>query len=140
MSQYLDLRGLEIGEALPPLVNPPLSKRQFVRYAGASGGFNPIHTDDAAAVKSGLRGVIAQGPLIMGLAGKAVCQWVPKRQLKRFKVRFMGMSFPGDVITVSARVAEKSETGDGLKICCDITAADQKGEVKLAGVFEALQS
>ncbi len=140
MHEYVDFRKLKIGEDLPSLVNPPLSKLQFVRYAGASGDFNPIHTDDAAAIRSGLTGVIAQGPLIMGLAGKAVCRWVPKRQLKRFQARFLGMSFPGDIITVSARVAEHLETDDGLKIRCAITARDQNEEVKLAGLFEVLQS
>ena len=140
MNQYVDFRKLKVGEALPTLVNPPLTKLQLVRYAGAAGDFNPIHTDDTAAKKSGLRNVIAQGPLIMGFAGKAVCQWVPKRQLKRFKVRFMGMSFPGDIITVSARVAENFETHDGLKIRCDITARDQNEEVKLTGLFVVLQS
>lgn len=139
MNQYVDFRKLKVGEGLPNRVNPPLTKLQLVRYAGASGDFNPIHTDDAAAKISGLRGVIAQGPLIMGFAGKAVCQWVPKRQLKRVKVRFMGMSFPGDIITVSARVAEKFDTCDGLKIRCDITARDQNEETKLAGLFEVLQ-
>ncbi len=138
IKRYVDFDSLKVGEDLPTLVNPALTKIQLVRYAGASGDFNPIHTDDAAAEHSGLRGVIAQGLLIMGLAGKAVGQWVPKRRLKRFSVRFMGMSFPGDVITVNARVGEKSETPDGLKIRCDIKAIDQNDEIKLTGLFEVL--
>jgi acyl dehydratase len=138
MEPYIDLNELEVGESLPSLTKAPMTKVQLVRYAGASGDFNAIHTDDTEAQKSGLKGVIAQGPLIMGFAGQAIARWIPKRDLKRFKVRFMGMSYPGDVITVKASVAEKTKTNHGLKVLCNILAQDQHGEIKLSGQFEVL--
>ena len=138
MERYIDLNELEVGESLPSLTNAPITKVQLVRYAGASGDFNPIHTDDSEAQKSGLKGVIAQGPLIMGFAGKAIARWIPKRDLKRFKVRFMGMSYPGDVITVNATIVEKTKTTQGVRVLCNILAQDQHEEIKLSGQFEVL--
>jgi acyl dehydratase len=139
MYHYLDFHKLKVGSALPALTKDPVTKVQLVRYAGASGDFNPLHTDDAVAKKSGLKGVIAQGPLVMGFVGQAIAGWVQKRDLKRFKVRFMGMTFPGDVITVSAVVKEKEEVEDGLRALCETAATDQNGETKVSGEFEVLQ-
>lgn len=140
MTQYVDIKKSKIGNTFPEITYPPVTKIQLVRYAGASGDFNPIHTDDEAAHRSGLKGVIAQGPMVMGFLGQAIVRWVPKRTLKKFKVRFMGMTFPGDIITVSATVAEKLETKKEIKIICDTVAKDQNGEIKISGSFEAAES
>jgi len=129
---------MEVGDLLPTFEKPPVTKIQLVRYAGASGDFNPLHTDDAVAQKAGLKGVIAQGSLIMGFVGQAITRWVSKRYLKRFQVRFKGMTFPGDIISVSASVTEKVEEGENLRILCHTEAKDQKGEIKLTGQFEVL--
>ena len=137
MNGYCDFNTLEVGDSLPSLKKEPVTRTQLVRYAGASGDFNPIHTDDEAARNAGLKGVIAHGPLIMGFMGQAIARWVPKRNLKRFKVRFMGMTFPGDVITISATVAEKTKTGEGIKVICSAVAKDQNDEIKISGQFEA---
>ena len=84
MGQYVDFSRLDVGDSLPLLTKDPITKVQLVRYAGASGDFNPLHTDDAVAQKSGLKGVIAQGPLVMGFVGQAIAQWAEKKNLKRF--------------------------------------------------------
>ena len=138
MASYIDLSEMEVGDMLPAVVKDPVTKVQLVRYAGASGDFNPLHTDDAAARKAGLKGVIAQGLLIMGFVGQAITRWVSGRDLKRLQVRFKGMTFPGDTISVSATVAEKSVEGENLRILCHTEAKDQKGEIKLSGQFEVL--
>ena len=88
MGSYINFNQVQIGDALPTIKKEPVTKTQLVRYAGASGDFNPLHTDDAAAQKAGLKGVIAQGPLIMGFVGQAIARWVSKRCLERFQVRF----------------------------------------------------
>jgi len=102
MTHYIDFDSLQIGDALPALTKDPITKVQLVRYAGASGDFNPLHTDDQVALAAGMKGVIAQGILIMGFMGQAISGWVQLRHLKRFKVRFKGVTYPGDVITVKA--------------------------------------
>ena len=138
MAPYVNFSEMEVGDMLPTFVKEPVTKVQLVRYAGASGDFNPLHTDDAVAQKAGLKGVIAQGLLIMGFVGQAITRWVSKRDLKRFQVRFKGMTFPGDTISVSATVAEKTTEGESLRILCNTEAKDQKGEIKLTGQFEVL--
>ena len=140
MEQYIDFNQLKVGDSLPALTKDPISKVQLVRYAGASGDFNPLHTDDSMAQKMGIKGVIAQGILIMGFMGQAISGWVEKRELKRFKVRFMNMTYPGDVITVKASVEEKRETGEGLLTMCSIVAEDQNKDKKVVGEFEVIQS
>jgi acyl dehydratase len=138
MKSHLDFRSLKPGDALPPLTKEPVTKVQLVRYAGSSGDFNPIHTDDATATKSGLPGVIAHGILIMGFVGQAITTWAPKRFLKRFKIRLTNMTFPDDVITVEATVTEKINGPEGLRVLCDTSAKDQNGNIKVSGHFELL--
>jgi acyl dehydratase len=136
MAPYVNFSQMEVGDLLPIVEKNAVTKVQLVRYAGASGDFNPLHTDDAVAQKAGLKGVIAQGPLIMGFVGQAITRWVSKRYLKRFQVRFKGMTFPGDMISVSATVTEKVAEGENLRILCHTEAKDQKGQIKLTGQFE----
>jgi acyl dehydratase len=136
MTYPVDFQQLDVGDSLPPLTKEPVTKLQLVRYAGASGDFNPIHTDDEAARQAGLQGVIAQGILVMGFVGQAITTWVPLSCLRRFKARFTAMTFPGDVITVKATVAEKSISGNQLTVSCHTEARDQAGDIKVAGEFE----
>jgi acyl dehydratase len=138
MPHYVDFNGLKVGDSLPPLTKDTITKVQLVRYAGASGDFNPLHTDDGVARKAGLKGVIAQGILVMGFMGQAISGWVRTRDLKRFKVRFTGMTYPGDVITVKAVIREKKESDGALFVLCDTLAEDQNGETKVSGEFEVL--
>lgn len=136
MPTYLDFDTLKRGDMLPPLVKPPLTKVQFVRYAGASGDFNPIHTDDETARQSGLLGVIAQGMLVLGFLGQAVGTWAPTRALRRMSARFLGMSYPNDALSVEAIIVEKIQEESGLRVVCDTTVKDTQGVKKLSGRFE----
>lgn len=127
----------KVGDKIPTLVKQPIKREQLVRYAGASGDFNPLHYDDEFAENAGL-GVIAQGMLIMGFVAQAICDWIPQRNLRYLKVRFVGMTRLNDVITVSGNVVQKAEKEDGGAITCEITAKDQNNEIKVSGLFEAL--
>lgn len=140
MGRYIDFDSLQVGDALPSVTEDPITKVQLVRYAGASGDFNPLHTDDGIAKASGMKGVIAQGILIMGFMGQAISGWVDLRDLKRFKVRFRGVTYPGDVITIKALVREKKPSVEGEIVLCDIAAEDQNGETKVSGEFKVLKA
>lgn len=131
---YVDLSALGEGQELPPLVKDPITLTQLVRYAGASGDFNPLHYDENIGKLAGTGGVIAHGMLIMGFAGQALTRWFPNRCLKKFKVRFVGMTRLGDRITVQGRV--KKIDRDAGRAVIEISAADHKGEVKLNGTAE----
>lgn len=113
------------------LPKPPITHTQLVRYAGASGDFNPIHTVVPMGEQAGLGGVIAHGMLIMGFAGQAITQWFPRKNLKCFNVRFSAKTKPGEAITIEAKKVEEKE---GL-LTCKIFAINEWDEVKLKGDF-----
>lgn len=125
-----------VGQDLPPLKKPEITHTQLVQYAGASGDFNPIHTVVPIAEKAGLGGVIAHGMLIMGFAGEAICNWFPRRNLRRFKVRFAAMTRPGEEITITGKIVEPLQIGEKTGFRCELVAYSQTGETKLKGEFE----
>ena len=135
MATEIYFEDVQIGDSMPSLVKEPVTEVQLVKYSGASGDFNPIHTIPEAAKAAGLGGTIAHGMLIMGFVGQAITNWIPKKNLKKFGVRFAGMTRPGDVVTITGKVKDK--TGDGQRILCDVEARNQAGALLVAGRFEA---
>ncbi len=128
---------INVGDPLPSLAKPPITEVQLVRYSGASGDFNPIHTVHQAGVDAGNNGVIAHGMLIMGFAAEMITSWVRPEQVRKFGVRFTGISRPGDAITVTGKVVEKLEADGEQRVRCEIEAVDQAGQRKLKGEFVA---
>jgi acyl dehydratase len=72
----------------------------------------------------------------MGFVGHGITQWIPNRYLRKFRVRFTGVTRPNDVITVTGKVVEKIEAKN--LVVCTVEARDQKSEVKISGFFEAV--
>ncbi|MFZ5642657.1 MAG: MaoC/PaaZ C-terminal domain-containing protein [Bacillota bacterium] len=130
--------GFSAGDTFQDYKKAAVSRLQLVRFAGASGDFNPIHLFSEVGERAGNGGVIAHGMLVMGMVGEAIAHWVPRKALKKFSVRFKGMTFPGDEITVSGRITDVVNSGEETRLVCEVTAKDQKGQVKLLGSFEAL--
>lgn len=128
---------IQVGDELPSLTKPPITEVQLVRYSGASGDFNPIHTVHQAGVEAGNNGVIAHGMLIMGFAAQMITNWVRPEQVRKFGVRFTGISRPGDAITVRGKVVEKFEADGERRVRCEVEAVDQTGHRKLKGEFIA---
>lgn len=122
------------GDEIPSLTKPPVTEVQLVKYAGASGDFNPIHTVHHYAEKAGLGGVIAHGMLSMGFAGEHITKWPGETgTLKRLKVRFTAMTRPGDVVTLKGKVTDK-KTADGENLVeCEIWAETQDGAKTITG-------
>ncbi|MDQ1239691.1 MAG: hypothetical protein QG577_1877 [Thermodesulfobacteriota bacterium] len=127
---------LRIGEEVVNLTKSTISKGQLVRYAGASGDFNPLHTDDETARKAGFDGVVAHGMLIMGFLTQAATTWMPKRFLKKINVRFKAVTRAGDTITVTMKVTEKQIQENIGRIVCSIEAVDQNKQAKANGTVE----
>jgi acyl dehydratase len=95
--------GMELGA----VVFGPLTRADIVRYAGASGDFNPIHIDDDYARAAGAPGVFAMGMLPAGYLAHALCDWFGGPQnLRRYKVRFVARVWLGDEIVCRGRVDE----------------------------------
>ncbi len=130
---------VEVGTQLPSLVNAPVSHTQLVKYAGASGDFNPLHTDPKVGAGMGLGGPIAHGMLIMGFLGHFLSDYLGgPADLKRFGVRFQNMTRHGEVITCTGTITKKYEQDGQHFIEGNIAAADQTGDVKASGSFTAL--
>lgn len=136
-SQKLYYEDVEVGAELPELVKPPVTHQQLVRYSGASGDFNPLHTDPQFGEKIGTGGIIAHGMLIMGFAGQLLSNYVGPSALRKFGVRFKGMTRIGDVITCTGTVTEKYEADGEARIAGKLQAVDQNGDVKVIGTFVA---
>ena len=82
------LDGLEVGQVVAER-SFPLTRDTLVRYAGASGDFNPIHYRDDVAAAVGLPGVLAHGMLTMGFAVQPVIDWLDARGwVSDYQVRF----------------------------------------------------
>lgn len=110
------MSSIEVGTAIGTFT-AAFTRTDLVRYAGASGDFNPIHYNDAAAAALGLPGVIAHGMLTMGTALRVVTDWIgdPTRVLSYY-VRFtkpvvvpatgtVEVTFAGTVTAVADGVA-----------------------------------
>lgn len=107
----------------------PVSRLDLIKYAGASGDFNPIHTIDEEAKKAGLPGIIAHGMWTMGNLGKLFTPFLEKGFIKEYKVRFAGMVFLDDVLTLKAELAETS----GKDLFFNVKAVKDYGQEVVKG-------
>jgi len=123
----------KVGDELPPLSLPPLSRTTCALFAGASGDHNPIHIDIAAARAAGLPDVISHGMLSMALLGRLVTRWAPQSSLRQLSVKFENVTHIGDAITCTGRVVERTLEKDAVWLRIEIRAADQSGQTKTTG-------
>jgi acyl dehydratase len=124
---------VKVGDALPELTLPPLTRTTLALYAGASGDHNPIHIDIDFARQAGAADVFAHGMLSMAWLGRLLTLWTAQRNLREFTVRFSALTQVGERITCSGRVAEILER-DGERLArIDVKTANEAGEVKLVG-------
>ena len=102
------------GQRLDQVVHT-IERADLIRYAGASGDFNPIHWNDEWAKSVGLPGVIAHGMFSMGVAARMISAFGDNpAAIKRLRVRFSAMIQPGQTLTVSGEVADID--GDRVKV------------------------
>lgn len=125
---------LQVGDSFPVLKKYPITRVQLVRFAGASGDFNPLHTVEEVGEQAGT-GIIAHGMLIMGMLSQGVTSWIPRKNIKRMQVRFSKMTYPGESIEIVGRVIEKK--ADNL-VVAEVLAKNFEGDIKVSGIFEAI--
>lgn len=126
---------VEPGQVLNP-VEMPLTRVELARYAGASGDFNPIHYNDAAAAALGLPGVIAHGMLTMGCALRVVTDWIgdPARVLT-YGVRFTKpVVVPSEGAAVVVFTGTVTAVADGV---ATVSLTATCGEEKVLGAATA---
>ncbi|MGG4168143.1 MaoC/PaaZ C-terminal domain-containing protein [Rossellomorea vietnamensis] len=103
------LLSLHVGAKLPLVELDPVSRIDLIKYAGASGDFNPIHTIDEEALKLGLPGIIAHGMWTMGNVSKLFSPHYDEGFIKDYSVRFKGMVMLNDVITLGAEMVDRQD-------------------------------
>jgi acyl dehydratase len=124
---------LSIGDDAPPLIVEKLSRTHFVRYAGASGDFNPMHHDDTVAQSVGNPSVFGHGMLTAGLMARVLKDWFGPTALRRYQVRFSRQVWPGETLTCRAKITGlREEAREGL-VDVECSVENDEGEVKLTG-------
>jgi acyl dehydratase len=144
----LTFDNINVGDAMPAFTSEPITRSHMARYSGASGDFNPLHHDETFIKTIGMPRVIAHGMLVMGITGRAITEWIEDKYIRKFSVRFAGMTEPVDLddfedtklratVIITGNVVEKFVSGDERRIRCDIRAVNGLGAVKLTGSVEA---
>jgi len=125
---------LKVGDVHTAQIVDDLKRTQIVQYAGASGDYNPLHTDEVFTTKvAGYPSVFAHGMLTMGMTGKMLTDYVGDARLTKYGVRFTSQVWPGDTLEATATVKELK---DGL-VEFDVETKNQNGVVVLSGYAEA---
>jgi len=129
---------LHLGDTHSEVVVEDLKRTQLVMYAGASGDYNPVHTDEVFVTKvAGYPTVFAHGMLSMGLTGKMLTNYVGDGRLTRYGVRFTSQVWPGDSLTATAEVeALREEDGEKL-VDLKLSTKNQDGVVVVSGYATA---
>jgi acyl dehydratase len=130
----LKASALKVGDTHEEVVVNDLSRTQIVQYAGASGDYNPLHSDEVFATKvAGYPTVFAHGMLTMGLTGTMLTNWVGDGRLTKFGVRFVSQVFPGDTLTAKATVKEVRDEGGQKLVDLDLETVNQDGKAVVTG-------
>jgi acyl dehydratase len=130
---------IKVGDTYEEEVCRNLSRTQIVQYAGTSGDYNPLHSDEIFTTQiAGYPSVFAHGMLSMGMTGKMLTNYVGDGRLKSFGVRFTAQVFPGATLTAKATITDIREEG-GEKIAdIEVSTTDEAGTVVVKGQASAL--
>jgi acyl dehydratase len=134
----LSVSKMAVGDRHEAVVVDDLTRTQLVQYAGASGDYNPLHTDEVFATKvAGYPTVFAHGMLSMAMTGRMLTDWVGDGRLTKYGVRFVKQVWPGDTLTAAATI-ENIREEDGVPVA-DLTLAttNQDGDAVITGTATA---
>jgi acyl dehydratase len=125
---------LKVGDTYSECLVEDLKRTQIVMYAGASGDYNPLHTDEIFTTKvAGYPSVFAHGMLTMGMTGRMLTHYVGDGRLTKYGVRFTNQVWPGDTLHATATV---EEVQDGI-VKLKVETTNQDGVTVVSGYAEA---
>jgi len=129
---------LKVGDTHEEKVVENLTRTQIVQYAGASGDYNPIHTDEVYTTQvAGYPSVFAHGMLSMGMTGMMLTNYVGDGRLTKFGVRFTRQVWPGDSLTAKATVDAVREEGGQHYVDLTVSTVNQDGTEVVSGYATA---
>lgn len=123
----LEAGEVSVGDRAPAVSLGPLDRRDFVRYAGASGDFNPVHYDEPYARASGHPAVFGQGMFTAGVAAHAVADWLGVGAVRSFDVRFRAQVWPGDTLTTTVEATDVERVEGGERVAVELRV-DRRGD------------
>jgi acyl dehydratase len=130
---------ISVGDTHEEILVEDLKRTQLVMYAGASGDYNPLHTDDLYTREAaGYPGVFAHGMLTMGMSGRVVTNFVGAVNVRKFGVRFTNQVWPGDTLTGKATVDAIREQDGQNYVDLSVVTTNQDGVVVIKGSATAL--
>lgn len=134
----LNASTLKVGDTHTEVVFENITRTQIVMYAGASGDYNPLHSDDLFTTKvAGYPSVFAHGMLSMGMTGTMITNYVGDGRLTKYGVRFVKQVWPGDTLTATATVKEIRTEGDTKLVDLDVVTTNQDGDAVITGYATA---
>ena len=129
---------LNVGDTYSECLVEDLKRTQIVQYAGASGDYNPLHTDEIFTTEvAKYPSVFAHGMLTMGMTGRMLTNYVGDGRLKKFGVRFTSQVWPGDTLTATATVAGIAEDDGEQVVNLEVETTNQDGVVVVRGQASA---
>ena len=130
---------LKVGDEIPALKIPPVSRHTLALYCGVSGDYNPIHVDLDYAKSAGLDDVIAHGMLSAGYLSRMLTDWVPQSSIRSINNRFTAMTHIGDSVTCTGKVVEKFEKGNEKLVRLEMQAHTPEAQTIIAEAVIALE-
>lgn len=134
----LSAKTLKVGDTYQEEVVNNLARTRLVQYAGASGDYNPVHTDEIFTTKvAGYPSVFAHGMLTMGMTGRMLTNYVGDGRLTKYGVRFTRQVWPGDSLTARATVEAIRQEGGQHFVDLNVSTVNQDGAEVVSGYASA---
>jgi len=124
---------VKVGDALPTYVHESVTRTDLVKYAGASGDYNPMHHDETLATKAGMPSVFAHGMFSMGLLSNVLVAFGGASSVKRYDVQFRAITWPADKISCTGKVTGKREEGGQKLVDVELQCETKPGTRTIIG-------
>lgn len=130
----LSAKNVQVGQTFEQVLVEDLKRTQLVQYAGSSGDYNPLHSDEPFATQvAGYPSVFAHGMLTMGMTGRILTDNLGDGRLLAYGGRFTSQVFPGDDLKATATVTS-IDTVDGQPVATfTISTTNQDGVEVFSG-------